>query len=490
MALLIPTSTVIGSGDIVNLASGDDVWVRSGFSLINTGGGLSDTVISGNFGDHNVRIDGEIASGGITIDLSGSNNELSVGATGSVLNFSSGGGLVNIIFRGDDSTLTNAGQIVSSDAAGVNFSNGGDNRVFNSGLIETGHSALLFGQLSNVSNNFVTNTGTIISTGAGFHAIAFNAGGSVGSLSTGVNNSGLITSVAGLAIDASGIGSAMDTGIRIFNTGEISGTTGSFDGSNAIDTVINRGLMVGEIELGGGNDLFDGRGGEVVGDVFGDAGDDLMIGGAFDDLLNGGDDNDDLRGRDGDDLLVGAEGDDMLWGGNGDDELQGGVGADTLIGGAGNDLLVGGDGADTINGGDGDDLIQGGASDGVNNQFLRGEGGNDEIVGGETRDIMNGGTGDDNLSGFGGNDFMLGGTGNDLFAGGFGNDAIRGEDGIDTARYSGASSDFQIFLDANGTLRVNDQNSMDGNEGNDNLTGIEFLQFSDGTFAVDDLLAA
>jgi Ca2+-binding RTX toxin-like protein len=92
--------------------------------------------------------------------------------------------------------------------------------------------------------------------------------------------------------------------------------------------------------LGAGNDVFKGGGG-----------DDAAWGGAGQDLLQGADTNrdagaDSLYGQEGDDRLLGLAGADLLDGGDGRDQLSGGLDADTLDGGLGRDALIGGLGAD------------------------------------------------------------------------------------------------------------------------------------------------
>ena len=66
--------------------------------------------------------------------------------------------------------------------------------------------------------------------------------------------------------------------------------------------------------------------------VFGDAGNDILIGSDNDDFLDGWSGNDSLTGNSGDDILLGY---------TGNDSLIGGVGGDLLIGEAGDDLLNG-----------------------------------------------------------------------------------------------------------------------------------------------------
>jgi len=65
-------------------------------------------------------------------------------------------------------------------------------------------------------------------------------------------------------------------------------------------------------------------------------------------------------GQGGNDVLMGGTGDDELEGGAGHDTLGGGEGSDVLIGGSGNDLLLGGAGADRLEGGRGTDSLKGG----------------------------------------------------------------------------------------------------------------------------------
>ncbi len=68
---------------------------------------------------------------------------------------------------------------------------------------------------------------------------------------------------------------------------------------NNNDVVANRvGLINGDVYLGGGADIYDGRGGETTGTVFGDSGADLFIGNVAEvDVFNGGSDVDTLDFR-------------------------------------------------------------------------------------------------------------------------------------------------------------------------------------------------
>lgn len=143
------------------------------------------------------------------------------------------------------------------------------------------------------------------------------------------------------------------------------------------------GYLSADVDLGDGDDRVDigrskapigvsgGPGDDTIltasaGSLFGDAGNDSMMGGTF------------LSGGDGEDRLVapaaataanltGGAGADTLIGGPGADTLDGGPGADQLSGGAGHDVLNAADApsdggpetlaADTVDGGPGNDIV-------------------------------------------------------------------------------------------------------------------------------------
>lgn len=75
--------------------------------------------------------------------------------------------------------------------------------------------------------------------------------------------------------------------------------------------------------------------------IYGQEGNDTLIGANFTDSLYGGIGDDIINGNSGNDTLWGDKGNDSLNGGSGHDYLNGNSGNDTLIGGSGNDLLVG-----------------------------------------------------------------------------------------------------------------------------------------------------
>ena len=268
------------------------------------------------------------------------------------------------------------------------------------------------------------------------------------------------------------------------------------------------------IDLEGGIEFGAGGGEEIAGNdtLTGGSGDDTLIGGGGDDSLDGGAD---------DDLLQGGTGADVLDGGAGADVLEGGAGDDTLIFNADGEfgdghfaLNVGGvdtDGTDEwvpvtdmtmslddFDGGDGNDTLQ--MTDGNDALFLDdgGDGPNvsniETIEAGAGNDVidltsdrfdygdvtLDGGSGDDTLWSSVGDDTLLGGTGNDDLFGGAGDDTLDGGEGQDTAMFSGSYDDYVITI---GEEAI----TVAGPDGTDTLTGIEVLEFAEGSVNVADI---
>ncbi|MBM3544347.1 MAG: hypothetical protein FJX44_07580 [Alphaproteobacteria bacterium] len=114
------------------------------------------------------------------------------------------------------------------------------------------------------------------------------------------------------------------------NSGLISGGSMAYEGSTGLDLITNTGRMVGDIQLNGGNDVYDGASGRLTGAVFGGGGRDTITGGIDNDHFEGGGNNDTLIGNGGNDMLLGDAGIDTLRGGAGRDLLTGGLDADTF----------------------------------------------------------------------------------------------------------------------------------------------------------------
>jgi Ca2+-binding RTX toxin-like protein len=216
----------------------------------------------------------------------------------------------------------------------------------------------------------------------------------------------------------------------------------------------------------------------------GTEGADILTGSALDDQIFGQGGDDSVSGGDGNDWLSGGEGDDVLDGGDGDDLLSNEAGDDQLIGGAGDDTAsLGGlpGGYDLVRALDGSFILT--------DRF--GFWGTDTLVGIEhldfggysmdLADLLAPGTGgDDELEGGAGIDWLYGLGGDDILRPGAGMNMIDGGDGDDTAVYAGNSSDYRIYTDPEGLLRV-ERITGDGDDpflaGFDFLYGVEHIRF-------------
>lgn len=148
-----------------------------------------------------------------------------------------------------------------------------------------------------------------------------------------------------------------------------------------------------------------------------------------------------------------------MWGEAGNDRLLGGTGVETLVGGDNDDTLNGGGGADTLDGGAGNDvylldadatdtLIDAGGTDAVHSIITRNlqawtdienlvlEGGaNVHGTGTNAANGIIGSAGTNVLAGLAGNDTLLGRDGNDYLFGQGGRDNLRGDGGNDVFVY-------------------------------------------------------
>jgi Ca2+-binding RTX toxin-like protein len=276
--------------------------------------------------------------------------------------------------------------------------------------------------------------------------------------------------------------------------------------------------------------------------LFGGAGNDVIIGGSGGDMLFGQTGNDNLQGRGGIDFLFGGAGDDVLTGGDADDQMFGEAGNDRMIWNPGDDtdLHEGGAGIDTseVNGGNGDEVFTATANgtrvrfdrlnpapfsidigttenlvvnmNGGNDSFsatgnlaalinvtVDGGTGNDTILGSNGTDTLRGGDGDDFIDGQQGNDNAFLGAGNDVFQWdpGDGSDVVEGQDGTDRLLFNGSAANEIFEASANGgrvrftrnvgsiVMDMNDVETLDINA----LGGTDTIRINDlsGTDLVD-----
>lgn len=233
----------------------------------------------------------------------------------------------------------------------------------------------------------------------------------------------------------------------------------------SIDTIINDGVIQGNVALGVYDDYFDGKKGLLVGNLSGGDGDDTLIVGRGNQNVDGDTGDDTIVGGSGDDKLNGGAGSDVVNASLGNDTIDGGTDKDTLDGGSGNDRLIGGDGNDSLTGGAGADFLSGDAGldkasytkataavwvDLATGRGYAGIALNDslagiEIVSGSNfNDTLTGSSLNDDLRGRGGSDRMDGGAGNDKLNGGSGNDTLIGGAGNDTLTGGGHNDTFQF----------------------------------------------
>jgi Ca2+-binding RTX toxin-like protein len=324
----------------------------------------SDTWVLAKDGSINITY-GNVDNDGIYVHSDAAHSEVDVYGDISVVNFKNDQHAVYI--EAPDTTLHIYHSAILSSVEGV-VAGGKHGAIINDGTIN--------GQSEGIYADFidsVVNNGKIIA----------ELGLTTGSVAN-VENNGLIkTSEVGVSLSSTGdsfknnkdglIDSERD-GVsvydaittRVVNQGSISGIVHSVVDGDGSMTLINQGKLVGDVDLGAGNDIFDGRGGTVTGVVSGGLGDDVYKLSSTDlqisEMDNGGTDkvvstvsytlgnaieNLTLSGK------AGVEGhgnmlDNVLIGNKGNNHLYGDAGHDLLSGGAGKDVLFGGDDADTF----------------------------------------------------------------------------------------------------------------------------------------------
>lgn len=287
----------------------------------------------------------------------------------------------------------------------------------------------------------------------------------------------------------------VDTGV-LYIGGDSGNNVGqvSVSGTNVVasidgETFSESGSAITDIVFIGyaGDDTFTNTSG-LSSSMYGQLGNDTLIGGSGDDDLVGGPGNDTIQGNEGNDRIVGANGNDTLEGGDGNDRMFGTAGVNMIFGGRGNDTIYGSNDVDEIHGDGGTDKIyalggddilytgtgglEGGSfadgdlamGHGGNDTFF-GEGGLDIFYGGDGDDIMTGGLGENRMHGQAGNDIMTGGDKGDYMTGAGGNDRLEGGggvdfynagDGVDTIVYSDEFDPAVVRVDGNGTRVQNE----------------------------------
>ncbi|MEZ0168943.1 beta strand repeat-containing protein [Microvirga sp. TS319] len=445
------------------VGSGDHLIVTQAGLILNPGNDLAYAVSYFEFNDYSaVSVFGQISGAIAGINFSNQYSTAFVGSTGFVHGGETG------IDIGNGGRVFNNGQ-VQGDRIGI-FASYADVAVANSGVI--------FGEIGiqglaslDVDRTEVGNTGTIVGI---THGLWLDN-------SSRTTNAGTIQAIGG----PDSIGVWLGTRASLFglpaslatlaNTGRIIGGT-AVQGGDGREAIRNGGMIAGDIHLLGGDDMFDGRGGTVIGMI--DLGD-------GDDTAHGGDGDDTLTGGDGDDALHGEGGSDVLEGGAGNDTLDGGSGIDDMVGGLGDDTYIVTDEGDWAQeeAGEGTDTVETSISftlgPHIENLILTGTG-DLSGTGNDLANVITGNTGSNVLDGAAGADTLIGGLGDDVYFVDDVGDAViendrEGTDGV-AASISFVLGDHieNLFLigedDIDGTGNGLD-NTIIGNTGNNTLDG-------------------
>lgn len=318
--MLIQATSQTVAGMVYVLTGNDDLNVASGVTLIS----LTSDAILANTGQHQITVSGVVMAHDDAINTIGCEEAQTV--------------------------VIQAGGVVLGGYTGIE---------------EDGDGVILDGIGSTLVNH-----GTIIANGSGLSLFVRDAG------TTTITNTGFISG------EKYGVWNKFGIGVLDFtNSGTIESVGAAFFGGTATDLVTNTGTFLGDVRLNGGEDLYVGLGGSVVGLIHGGDGDDRFVLGNNADNVDGGFGIDTLdfsavtvalvvdlvngannrglpalgdsysnieivRGGSKADVIRGDGADNTLYGNNGSDRLFGNGGQDILVGGTGGDILTGGAGAD------------------------------------------------------------------------------------------------------------------------------------------------
>ena len=269
MATRFITANLTGAGTTVTLANGDGALVAQGIVLGSTNG----TALIGVDSYHRVTVLGTVHGYYYGILLGDdpkldTGQQVVVGASGVV---SSEHFAVDL--NSNNSSMTNQGLISAGAASTAVLSNGNNSSMTNHGLISGGIAVQLNGNSSSMTNHGLIGGGY-----AGVFAQGFAASGQSRIFNDGTIEGGTY-----------GIERTGAEALRIENHGTIRGGINSISMINTTnDIVLNRGALIGGVDLGGGNDLYDGRRGSIDGVVYGGDGDDRFIAGLSEEEFDGG----------------------------------------------------------------------------------------------------------------------------------------------------------------------------------------------------------
>lgn len=328
--------------DVITLSAAGNTLRLSGFYDMEAFGVVFDGRVNGGIGNDVIEVSAAgytFVPKGVSLYGYGGNDRLSGGDAGDTLN----GGNQN------DEVLGNYGADVLTGGAGRDTVRGG-----------AGSDRLVIAAAADLA------TGEIYSGGEGEDTL--DANGVTSMVSLGSSTLEGIESMTGFSGGLGLSAAQLDSYAGHLQTGDIFVTT-----AGAIDMTDTRSVGADVITLhSGGNSLVMSAGalaeGGFAGTVNGDAGHDYIRM-----LMRFDDDGVSLYGNGGNDTLMGSAGDDVI---------DGGIGADSLMGMGGNDTIRAGSGLDYVDGSSGDDVfLMGAASD-----VVAGE----TYLGGDGQDVLDG----------------------------------------------------------------------------------------------------
>ncbi|MCG8652209.1 MAG: spondin domain-containing protein, partial [Pirellulales bacterium] len=508
--------------DLIDAGEGDDI-VDGGGGNDNIVGGQGNDTLVGGAGDD--RLVGDL---GDDILAGGGGTDVIVGGAGIDTNSFEGIGLGVTATVNADGTGTAVYGVINESFTGIENLTGSDNDDV---LTATGAAANVL--LGGAGDDILAGGGgtDVIDGGEGIDTNSF-AGIGLGVTAT-INDDGTGTAVYG-PINETFAGIENLTGSD--NNDNLTGNdlVNVIDGGLGDDIINGSGGDDFLFGNSGNDEVFGDEGNDTL---EGGAGDDLLVGGLGADDLTGGagddqiigdeqiedDDEDEADDGDEDEDEDDEDGDD-------DDDIEESVftpaadsddddvfeetlvdQGDVLRGGSGNDLLIGGVGDDILAGGGGTDVIVGGA--GIDTNSFEGIGlgvtatvnadGTGTAVYGVVNESF---TGIENLTGSDNDDVLtatgaaanvlIGGAGDDILVGGGGTDVIDGGEGIDTNSFAGIGLGVTAIINDDGTGTavygvVNETfagiENLTGSDNDDNLTGNNLVNVIDGGLG-DDII--
>jgi len=300
---------------------------------------------AGTFHDNTILINGSVSSAGgfgtSAVDIEGSGTTVLLDEAGSIT------GAGGIYLTGTDQTFKNFGLVLALGLGSAVYAEGEGAHVVNHNMIRGA-----FGiAMTATSGGLIENDGVIQGS---INAIVANGNGL--SISLGVD-SVLTSSTTGVVIqnDAGELSKTVNEG-RIATAGLT-----AFKGSAGDETLVNHGIISGDVKLGDGNDVFDTRSGAFAGAVYGGNGNDVyyvdFARTRIMEMVAQGDDTvkstvsfslarPSVAASDLENLTLLGKANLHATGNAGSNHITGNAGNNVLDGGAGLDYLIGGKGAD------------------------------------------------------------------------------------------------------------------------------------------------